>query len=223
LTTSIKAAADYTADDFAKAQERPILYNYLRDPDAKRTLVKWVALELVKWQGLYNVARPLNDAQVAEVAKMIVSDYSDLTVEDVAVFFATLRKGHIQGNDYPAMIDRIDWQYIRQCLTLYMEAKAARREWVHQRNKASATSPLEAIAGKDKALEYLQQILAKTKPTDTAKELAERRAAVISKARAMPLADLKAWLAKESDLVTKQFVRDVISARYDKASPNPNY
>lgn len=221
MTVSIKAATELGTADFAKAQDAPIIYNYLRHPDCRRDLIKWVAVELVRWQSLYNVARPLSDMQVVEVAKLVVTEYSDLTVEDIGVFFGTMKAGHIQGNDYPTMIDRIDWQYIRMCLALYMDAKQARKEWLHQQNKAKPIEPLQGIVGKEKALEYIQQMLERTKPRDPRKELEARKLEVIGKARTMQLPALEAWLASETDLVTKEYIKAAIASRHaHKSSPS---
>jgi len=202
---------------FTEAQKGITFYNYMvhTEREASPVLCLWVSKYLLRLQSLYNVARPLTEEQLATMSELVCEHFTDLTLADLQVFVKSVVDGHIQGQDYPKMFDRIDWQWLRDTLRLYCDAKIAHREREAMAAKAKADATPWCPELAKLAVEKLGQITAKIAPKNTPKDLEAERIAkrkeVFTVALGMPRTRIEAWMGNETDLVVKQYLKEYLA------------
>ena len=199
---------------FEQAQGLITFWQYRRNVDGagRAKLLAWICEHLLKLQGVYNVARPLSADQVAEVSELILETFGDLTLADIPVWYKSMIAGHIQANDYPRLIDRIDWGWIRDCLNLYMTAKIAHREREVMRKQAAWKAEKLHPEVVKVVVENLGAIADRINPNkgviDYKARYSEKRKEVFTVCMGMPPERIQAWHAQETDALVRQLLSD---------------
>jgi hypothetical protein len=107
----------------------------------------------------FNIGKNLSAPQMVDTAQMILNEYPELKIDDVALCFSKAKKGH-----YGKVYDRLDSAIIFGWLEMFLADKNEQIEyfWKHQQTAIKKDDqpllPPIAAAPDDVALRYLKEI-----------------------------------------------------------------